>query len=373
MKSYLRQLILVTVLLLSPLLAFAQASPEFSKIIFFGDSLSDNGNLYSDDFGFMPKSPPYFKGRFSSGPVWSEYVDQKYQENGVETVNYAIGGQTAIFHNPVKGYQPYTLSVSLNNYLLRTAFRDRTNTLFIIWVGANDYLPGIDNLDELSTNVVASIKYAVDKLISHGAVNFLVINLPDMAKAPYGETPAQMALLHAASLVHNLKLDAAVTQVQAENKNVNIQLFNVYQLFDDFLRNPQQYNDQYQTHVSIFDQSCWKGGYTLKARNPITEEMIKQQIEAQMQTQSKSLTASTNNGLYEPMDADGLARYIATNPALMETFKVSNPQLSGEVPCSNPDDYMFWDHIHPTAPMHYIVGQSAIQFIDQNFQAKRIK
>src|SRR5690349_9943924 len=92
----------------SPLtLAANNQSTPFSKIVFFGDSLSDNGNFYADVLGFMPKSPPYYEGRFTNGPVWAELVQQYYFAKAqVETVNYATGGETAILHNPVNGYLP---------------------------------------------------------------------------------------------------------------------------------------------------------------------------------------------------------------------------------------------------------------------------
>jgi phospholipase/lecithinase/hemolysin len=44
----------------------------FEELYIFGDSLSDPGNLFDFSGGIFPP-PPYFEGRFSNGPVWSEY------------------------------------------------------------------------------------------------------------------------------------------------------------------------------------------------------------------------------------------------------------------------------------------------------------
>src|SRR4029453_12923135 len=51
--------------------AWADSTP-FSRIIVFGDSLSDTGNFYHLTGGFPPA--PYANGRFSNGPLWIEYL-----------------------------------------------------------------------------------------------------------------------------------------------------------------------------------------------------------------------------------------------------------------------------------------------------------
>ena len=60
-----------------------------------GDSLSDTGNLFDATFGFVPESPPYWKGRFSSGPVWADRIRGVFRKAGVPTGNHAWGGAKA--------------------------------------------------------------------------------------------------------------------------------------------------------------------------------------------------------------------------------------------------------------------------------------
>src|SRR5438552_1130863 len=52
-------------------LIFPNLAPRFTHIYVFGDSLSDAGNVYTLTFHTYP-APPYWSGRFSSGPVWVE-------------------------------------------------------------------------------------------------------------------------------------------------------------------------------------------------------------------------------------------------------------------------------------------------------------
>ena len=59
------------------LIGTAQAAPLFSDVVFFGDSLSDTGNVLSlTRAAGQPLFPsfPGAQGRFSNGPVWTEYL-----------------------------------------------------------------------------------------------------------------------------------------------------------------------------------------------------------------------------------------------------------------------------------------------------------
>ena len=54
------------------------AATPLHNVVVFGDSLSDNGNLYELMRHQLPPSPPYFEGRFSNGPVWIEHLMASY-------------------------------------------------------------------------------------------------------------------------------------------------------------------------------------------------------------------------------------------------------------------------------------------------------
>ena len=71
----------------------ASATP-LNKIVVFGDSLSDNGNLYEYLKHQLPLSPPYFEGRFTNGPVWIEdLIESYYPTNSNDhLLDYAYGG-----------------------------------------------------------------------------------------------------------------------------------------------------------------------------------------------------------------------------------------------------------------------------------------
>ena len=75
--------------------AGAASAQSYDRLVVFGDSLSDNGNLYLASGGTQPPSPPYYQGRFSSGPVWTELLGfnaANFTGSVSGSINYAFGG-----------------------------------------------------------------------------------------------------------------------------------------------------------------------------------------------------------------------------------------------------------------------------------------
>jgi phospholipase/lecithinase/hemolysin len=50
-------------------LPLASAAGAFSKVVVFGDSLNDRGNMFQFSGGAFPAAPMYADGRQSNGPV----------------------------------------------------------------------------------------------------------------------------------------------------------------------------------------------------------------------------------------------------------------------------------------------------------------
>jgi len=83
----------------------ADSRPAFSRIVMFGDSLSDTGKMYSKMRGYLPSSPPYYQGRFSNGPVWLEQLTRQFP--GLTIANEAEGGATAVAYNKISWNPKY--------------------------------------------------------------------------------------------------------------------------------------------------------------------------------------------------------------------------------------------------------------------------
>jgi outer membrane lipase/esterase len=71
------------------------------------------------------------------------------------------------------------------------------------------------------------------------------------------------------------------------------------------------------------------------------------------------------------LDAFGLLDSITANPGAYGLTDATDPCLIGEVnysggtACANPNQYLFWDQIHPTAAGQAIVAQAALQAVPE--------
>ena len=89
--------VLVAITTVSP--AKAQ-SPTGGRIVAYGDSLTDNGNLFAITNPHNPP-PPYFQGRSSNGPTWVEVLsggpmNSPFQGTGIGgNTNLAFAGALA--------------------------------------------------------------------------------------------------------------------------------------------------------------------------------------------------------------------------------------------------------------------------------------
>ncbi len=99
---FLRMKIFTLALALTSLCALAQAD-SFSAVVVYGDSLSDNGNLFAFSGGTVPSPTYYFDGRRSNGPV---AVEQLAAALGVPLVDLAWLGATTGIGNIGDGGTP---------------------------------------------------------------------------------------------------------------------------------------------------------------------------------------------------------------------------------------------------------------------------
>jgi phospholipase/lecithinase/hemolysin len=55
-------------------------------------------------------------------------------------------------------------------------------------------------------------------------------------------------------------------------------------------------------------------------------------------------------------DTYGFMHYVVSNPGLFGFTDVTDPCLVGTTPCSNPNQYLFWDSLHPTTAADAILA-----------------
>ncbi len=171
----------VLVALVAGVVSSSALASSFSSVVVYGDSLSDNGNLYSL-IGYPP--PPYYDGRFSNGPVAAEQLATNL---GVPLYDFAVGGATSGVGNYVDG-GTQTAVGSLGLPGMQTEVAESaallssplvSSSLFLVWGGANDFLTAGS-----PTVAAANVDAIVAELEGDGAQNILVPGLPDLGLTP---------------------------------------------------------------------------------------------------------------------------------------------------------------------------------------------
>lgn len=232
-------------------LAASAGAADYERIYSFGDSLSDIGRVKALTFGIVPRSPPYFDGRFSNGPVCVEQLAPMVTAEHNQSTNFAYGGAETGILSPIR--VPGVLGQI--GQFWASGQGSRAGSLFTVWGGGNDYrdhvTPGVD-ATPLVEHTVANLVAAVENLAGLGARTFLVPNLPDLGAIPETRGTDRAPALSAAVAAHNARLLQAMQQAE-QRLGVKIVVADVNGLFQQALANPAAFGFANATTPCIVD------------------------------------------------------------------------------------------------------------------------
>ncbi len=283
----------------------AWAAP-FSNVIVFGDSLSDTGNAFAGTGGTIPIVPPYFPGRFSNGP---NYVEGLAAGLGLQATAVAFGGTNfAVGGARIGRFTPPLLAApSLLDqgtlFLSHVPSADPT-ALYVVFGGANDVRDVAFGFAPLTTipTAVNDLATLITTLAQAGATNFLVPNLPNL-----GTTPES----HAVDLLSPGFAANATTLSRA---------------FDTLLA----------SRLASLEATL---GLTIH---------------------SLDVFALLDSAVANPV-AFGLSN--VTEACIGQGNIGADITVGDSTPCVDPDQYLFWDAIHPTAHGHAILATAALHTV----------
>lgn len=293
--------------------AYAQVK-DYSKIVVFGDSLSDTGNvthLAFENYKTYAPGPAvdYTLGRFTDGAdtipaaqnylgVWIEQLAAQMPSRP-EIKNSLDGGTDYAFGFATTGtgtsplclenlcVQVENIGQQITDYLSTHPVIDG-HTLFVIWGGAEDLLQATSPADVGDAAVRQILN--IQRLIQAGAKQILVPNLP-----PLGLTPR-----------FNGSLSTRVTGTAASA------LFNSYLAFG----------------VSLL----------------------------------RELYARRHVAIYQ-LDAFRLLQSVVASPSTYSLMNVTDAAQGNYL--VNPDTYLFWDDLHPTTRGHNILADAAASVLSR--------
>lgn len=294
-------------------LASAARADEITRLVVFGDSLSDPGNHFIA-FGTSARQPyepvpeaSYAVGghHFSNGATWAERLaadlgaptsgGPALSVSGLFT-NYAVGRARARAGAPA--FPDHDLRTQIGQFL--TDFRGQapSGDLYVVWIGANDVSDALSALaiDPSGATSLAILNAAITatadgilELWTAGARTFIVPNVPNLAITPVIREldPSIQTAAAQLSAAYNGALEQALSALQTL-PGITLTRLDVHGLFAQVLANPAE-------------------------------------------------VGLTN----------------VTDPCL--TFGVGSRAV-----CATPQQYLFWDGIHPTATGHAVISEAAL-------------
>jgi len=287
-----------------------QAGPTFSRMVVFGDSLSDTGNtrnVVGANSGLFANLAGYGNnGRFSNGVLWhetmapliSESVATASRVTGPNNYNYAYGGARV---DNAGGASTGVLT-QYANYTTRvgTAGAD-ANALYAIWAGGNDARDLVGSANPLTgiTSSISALRGVFTGLIAQGATTFLVPNLPDLGKIPENRNTANQTRASNVSVLWNAALLGMLLDISDQ---ASFYYLDVFSTFNNVLDNPAGF------------------GFT---------------------------------------NTTGQCRSLALF-GLVESS------------CANPNRWVFWDNIHPTTAAHAVIGRAAANLLNTGSPLLRV-
>lgn len=299
----------------------ASAIP-YSNLYVLGDSLSDVGNLLLATNGQLPQDPPYVQGRFSDGPVFAEHLwnglglPGELMPSYAGGTDFAVGGARTRYHafdtanpsfnplaDPTIAY-PFSLLGQRDTLLAATGGVLDPDALYSVWIGSNDVA------DAFGVRLLGGPVGYSDALLAQASSDLLIV-IDDLVTAG-----AQHILL---PNVPNLGL---VPQV-------------------------------------------------LNIGSPAAEALASSlalQFNAGVDAALAGMAANIMR-----MNTFGFLTDIVNDPTLFDlpaNINVTDDCFTGYVGepgdvCSDPENYLFWDRIHPSAVTHEQLGLLALAAVPE--------
>lgn len=256
------RLLLALLILCLPTFAAAQT---YTSVLVFGDSLSDTGNvahLTQSQYSVRIPGPAtgYTDGSFTDGTdtlpaatlysgVWIKQLAATFPAAPTVTAsldggtNYAYG-----FAFTGTGTSPLTLTtgvtVQVDNLgqqvtdYLATHPTVPANTLVVVWAGANNVINATSATD-IATGVTGELT-AIQRLITAGATDLLVANLPPLGAVPRFNMTSNATVATAGAQAFNTGLATGLAALPAANPSVtlNLKAFDIFSLFNSVIASP---------------------------------------------------------------------------------------------------------------------------------------
>ena len=253
-------------LLVFPSISFAEKGTLFNEIIVFGDSLSANGSI-KEKFGIpYPPSPPYYKYRYSNGPVYAEYLPKLLEVDVKNFSDFAIGGAQSGKGNNEGAQFPVLQNEGVftqRDAYLASKPKASPEDLFIVYAGANDYfsfvqklqIPTQKDVDHVVSNLLQSARLLSQQA---QAQQIVLPNLPSLGNIPLlNSNPFLSVIANRLTLMHNTTLAYRAAELARDSSLAPlVYIVDIQSLFDDIEASPKKYNLDNVKKACLKTPSC---------------------------------------------------------------------------------------------------------------------
>lgn len=328
------------------MLPIEDAPETFSKLYVFGDSLSDPGNqlqittfvqplepTLGIDFPIDPPTPPYFQGRYSNGPIWVEYVASSLD------ITVTPSSQLSVLYprRPL----PSPITVTDNGAIVSPFFNGTLseNSVNFAFGGSQTGTAGSGEFGEFIPGVLKQVNWFRRDLARSGV---------------RAESEALYILWAGPNDYQSVSTPVPLQSAQESVGNIERALAALYNLGARNFLVP-----------NLPDL-----GKTARALSRGTEESTRLTTLTILHNFLLSDTLGVRSQSLPdvniiPLDVYSLLQETLSLPEQFGFTNVTEPCLDTEtlIPCSNPNEYLFWDGIHITGISHQILGEFAVDAI----------
>lgn len=273
------------------------------RYVAFGDSLSDNGNLFAAS-GQPPA--PYFNGRFSNGRTWVELLAGAPMAgfspvgvvNNATSTNFAFGGARtdAVVANP-----PGT-GTQIGAFLARGG-TFTPGSVTTLWAGANDIFQALPAaganpataqavMQGVAVGAATNVGTQTGQLAAAGARQIVVMNLPNFGALPQFAGTAASGLAGFSSAAFNTALTTTVGAAAAAQPAANVTLVDIGSVFTALQAAPANYGYTNVSQQCLTTAACvtnptvqagyafWDGVHPTAAGHQLIAAVVTQYLQA---------------------------------------------------------------------------------------------
>ena len=223
----------------------AQAASHYTSLLVFGDSLSDDGNLYAS-IGVPPA--PYFEGRTSNGPVWADHLAADFAAKGLHSGNYAYAYGQAVTNVDTRfvDFQVPDLPAQIEAFKASgTSGLLGDRPVATLWLGSNDLFTampaGPASVFGAMTSAALAIGGGIEALADGGIHDFVVLNMVPIDRTPRFTTlgtPQEAALAKFGVEVFNDTLKAVLAGFGGDTR---VKKIDMHAVMGNLLDNPADF------------------------------------------------------------------------------------------------------------------------------------